>query len=192
VGLGERDQAERFRAIYEENYVAILGYVSRRAQRDDVDDVVAETFGVAWRRVGDIPSGEAARLWLYATARRVLANHDRAARRRGRLVARLGQLEQPDGREAADPDEKAIAAFARLAPEQREVLALSVWEELSATEIGKVLGCSPTAVRIRLLRARRALVRELQRQTQPPQVRPLSAAAAGPPNCRRVDRGADQ
>jgi RNA polymerase sigma-70 factor (ECF subfamily) len=43
---------------------------------------VAETFTVAWRRIADVPSGQDARAWLYGVARRVLANHDRAIRRR--------------------------------------------------------------------------------------------------------------
>jgi len=51
---------ERFTAIYEANYHRILGYALRRTSRDDTADVVAETFLVAWRRLGDVlpvPSG---------------------------------------------------------------------------------------------------------------------------------------
>src|SRR5437588_5430176 len=79
----------RFRTLYENNYDAILGYTLRRAPQADALDVVAETFLVAWRRLERVPVGDDARLWLYGTARRVLANHVRAERRRARLGGRL-------------------------------------------------------------------------------------------------------
>ena len=61
----------------------MLGYALRRTDNtDDAADVLAETFLVAWRRPDEIPPGPQARLWLYGTARRVLANQRRAERRR--------------------------------------------------------------------------------------------------------------
>lgn len=48
----------------------------KTAQTDDLAaDVVAETFPFAWRRVADVPLGPDGRLWLFGTARHVLANH---------------------------------------------------------------------------------------------------------------------
>ena len=49
------------------------------------------------------------------------------------------------------------ACLTSLPPEDREVLMLAGWEGLSATAMGQVLGCSPTAARIRLHRARARL-----------------------------------
>jgi RNA polymerase sigma factor (sigma-70 family) len=159
----DESRDDRFRTVYQANYDRILGYVSRRAEPNAVDDIVAETFATAWRRFDDVPDGDEARLWLYGTARRVLANQMRAKRRRDRLLTRLrdegktSPIETP-----SDAADRALAdAFARLRPEEREVLALVAWEELDAGQIGRVLGCSRGAVRIRLHRARRRLVREL-------------------------------
>jgi RNA polymerase sigma-70 factor (ECF subfamily) len=143
----------------------VLGYALRRASHEDANDVVAETFLVAWRRLDDIPDGEATRLWLYGAAKRVLANQHRGRRRRDRLSERIraerGQEAQPAPR---TPDlTLAAAAFARLRTADREILALVAWEGLDAGEIAQVCGCSRNAARIRIHRARRRFARELDR-----------------------------
>jgi RNA polymerase sigma-70 factor (ECF subfamily) len=165
----EASRRKRFQALYEANYSAILGYALRRAPRDEAADVVAETFLTAWRRFADVPEGEDARLWLYGTARLVLANRARSERRRNRLTALLAgttQATQATPTEAAPADADTVAAaFDRLRPEERELLALVAWEGLSAVEIAMILGCSPNAVRIRLHRARRKLTRRLDEES---------------------------
>jgi hypothetical protein len=87
----DRDQREcRFRSLYEEHYRSIQAYAVRRVgSPDDVADVVAEVFTIAWRRLARIPEPPADRLWLYGVARRVVAGKLRSARRRRQLTARL-------------------------------------------------------------------------------------------------------
>src|SRR3954453_21065692 len=86
------DAEQRFRALYDGNFTAVLGYALRRVdQPADAADVVAETFLVAWRRHPEIPDGGEARLWLYGVARRVLSNQVRGGVRRERLGVRLRQ-----------------------------------------------------------------------------------------------------
>jgi RNA polymerase sigma factor (sigma-70 family) len=155
---------DRFQALYEENYAPILGYALRRVARDDAADVVAETFLIAWRRLDDVPNGAQARLWLYGTARRLLANQQRGERRRARLMERIRS--EPDERvQSASPGpalDRAAVAFARLRPHEREILALVAWEGLDPGEVAQVLGCSRNAARIRLHRARSRFARELE------------------------------
>src|SRR5512133_3798113 len=55
----------------------------------EAQDAVAEVFTVAWRRIADAPAEEAARPWLFAIARRTIANQQRAQRRRLALRERL-------------------------------------------------------------------------------------------------------
>jgi len=161
----EGARRDRFEAIYESNYHRILGYALRRTSRDEAADVVAETFLVTWRRLEDVPDGEAARLWLYGTARRVLANQERAQRRRGRLAGRVRAALVPEVEPAPGGPEVNLAAvaFAKLRVDERELLALVAWEELDAGEIAQVYTCSRNAARIRLHRARRRFARELAR-----------------------------
>ncbi|GAA1687711.1 hypothetical protein GCM10009733_100470 [Nonomuraea maheshkhaliensis] len=73
----------RFEAVYRATYGLIMAYAARRCHSpQDAADVVAETFAIAWRRLGEVPEGERAILWLYGVARKVLANHYRVEVRR--------------------------------------------------------------------------------------------------------------
>jgi RNA polymerase sigma-70 factor (ECF subfamily) len=160
------ERQARFRALYDTNYEAILRYVLRRTPQPDALDVVSETFLVCWRRLGRVPGGDQARLWLYGTARRVLANHARAERRRARLTRRVREqaTREEDIATAPDADAGVAAAFGRLRPGDRELLALTAWEGLDPHEVATVVGCSPGAARIRLHRARRRFAHELEQE----------------------------
>jgi RNA polymerase sigma factor (sigma-70 family) len=148
----------RFEQIYAANHAAITGYVLRRTDNpDDAADVIAETFLACWRRLGDVPDGRDTRLWLYGVARRVLANHHRAGRRRTALTDRLRADLAAAYRAREHSGELAMisAAFHGLPAGDQELLALAAWERLTTGQIAAVLGCSPNAVRIRRHRARR-------------------------------------
>jgi RNA polymerase sigma-70 factor (ECF subfamily) len=162
-----RELAEaRFSNLYRSHVRELLGYALRRsADADDAADVVAETFLVAWRRLSDVPAGDQARLWLFGTARRVLANRDRGARRRDRLTERLRdelrrQLPAQQPREGS----ALLEALAELREADRELLTLIGWEELTPAEAAEALGISPLAARTRLHRARRRLRARLAEQ----------------------------
>jgi RNA polymerase sigma-70 factor, ECF subfamily len=164
-------QQERFRRLYAEQFDRLLGYALRRVDRpEDAADVVSETFLVAWRRLGDIPDGDEARLWLYGVARRALANHRRGDGRRTALGDRLRQdlaACAPDHAAGVTERETVRAAMHRLAARDREVLELAAWEGLEPREIAEVLGISPIAVRSRLSRSR-ARLRALMGEDGPP------------------------
>ena len=72
---------ERFRVIYDAHHAAICAYFARRAARDEVEDLAAETFVVAWRKLPR--RSEHLLPWLYAVAGKVLANHRRKGRGAG-------------------------------------------------------------------------------------------------------------
>ena len=144
-----------FAALFEAHFEALLAYARRRTpQLSDAEDVVAETFTVAWRRLDHLPPRSDGHLpWLYAIARRVLTNHRRGTERRVRLFERLR-------RAAVAPSPRQIDAGAalQLLPERdREILRLVAWESLTHTEAGAVLGISANAVAIRVHRARERL-----------------------------------
>ena len=154
------DHQELFRKIYQGNYAAIAAYARRRVDHHDADDVLAETFLVAWRRLSDIPEGDRTLPWLYGVARRVIANQRRGERRRTALGERLVENFDPAGFEATvgPEDPTALAqAFAGLSESDRELLSLVAWEGLSRDEIAVALGTSRAAVRLRLHRARKRL-----------------------------------
>src|SRR4051794_11750177 len=159
--LGRELAQVHFGGLYREHGRAILAYALRRAgDPEDAADVVAETFLIAWRRLRDVPSGDKARLWLYGVARRVLANRHRAEQRRTRLGERLAESLRTELASHPTPSDEAaevLRAMGDLGEEDRELLLLVSWEELSPAEAARALGVSSLAARSRLHRARRRL-----------------------------------
>jgi RNA polymerase sigma-70 factor (ECF subfamily) len=164
-----REIAEaRINDLYRDHARDILGYALRRTRDpEDAADVVAETFLIAWRRLGEVPLDGDARLWLYGTARHVLANHDRGARRRDRLTERLRDelRRQLPVVHRTGEGSALLEALAGLAEADRELLMLIGWEELTPTQAARALGISPLAARTRLHRARRRLRARLVKQS---------------------------
>jgi RNA polymerase sigma factor (sigma-70 family) len=143
-------------AVWVSDIVAYCGW--RAASASDAQDAVAEVFLTAWRRLDDVPDGEAARMWLYATARRVLANQRRSALRRKALQERLAWevAARPAEAQPTARDEALVhEALARLGARDREVLLLAEWEGLTPAQIASVVGCLTVTARGRLHRARR-------------------------------------
>lgn len=160
----DRDTREdRFRIIYQATYDDLLRFVERRVHPSHAEDVVADTFLVAWRRFEDLPQDTAsARAWLFGIARKSLLNDRRSDARRTALAVRIADATSPAL--ALDPDFVAgrldvARAWQRLTTEHQEVLALVAWDGLTSPEAATVLGISPVAFRLRLTRARRALRR---------------------------------
>jgi RNA polymerase sigma factor (sigma-70 family) len=163
--------AADFRRLFDDAYRPLLAYALRRgASHADAEDVVAETLLVAWRRRAELPSGPDALPWLYAVARRVLANRRRAAARAERFRRALRIGSSPSAREPEPSLERGeelravLAALRRLPEPDQEVLRLAVWEGLAHEEIALSLGCSENAVALRLHRARQRLREELVKE----------------------------
>jgi RNA polymerase sigma factor (sigma-70 family) len=155
---------EEFRRLFLGEYRHVLAYALRRTSSlADAQDVVADTFTVAWRRLGDVPADEGARPWLFGVARRSIANQRRSQRRglalreriRGREIIAAETEDEADNRHRL---RAVLAGLARLSDDEQEVLRLASWEGLSHSEIGMVLGCSENAAALRLHRARRRLI----------------------------------
>lgn len=168
-GALSRELAQiRFGQLYRDQGRAILAYALRRVEdAEDAADVVAETFLVAWRRLDEAPNDAGARLWLFGVARRVIANRHRAERRRTRLGERLAEsLRTELATQPAPAGEaaKVLRAMGGLGDDDRELLLLVSWEELSPGEAAEVLGISSLAARSRLHRARRRLRALLEQQ----------------------------
>lgn len=145
------DPRHRFTQLYEQHYDAVMRYAARRTDPDTARDVVAETFLVAWRRLGAVPGRAAeAEPWLYAVARRILANAERSRRRTDRVTARLAH-QRPDLARAPDPADavtertRVEQALLTLPATDREALRLVGWEELSLAGAALAMGCSRLA-----------------------------------------------
>ena len=151
-----------FESLYEQHASAIKGYAMRRIDSARADDIVAEVFLVAWRRLEDIPAEP--RPWLFGVAMRVLANERRRA---ARHHAALDRLEPPT--RSVDPAELlALAnrplqeALRNLSDADREALLLTAWEGLNHRDAARALGVREATFTVRLHRAKRRLGRAIE------------------------------
>jgi RNA polymerase sigma factor (sigma-70 family) len=136
--------------------------VARRTSVDDVQDVVAETFLTAWRRLDAIPDDPVP--WLFVTARNVLANKDRTRRRQQVLGTKLASVARWDAPLPLDDgtlDHVLVAAIKNLPEREREAFMLVAWDGLDGDRAAQAAGCRPGTFRMRLLRARKRLKKEL-------------------------------
>jgi RNA polymerase sigma factor (sigma-70 family) len=142
--------------LYNEHARAVSAYARRRADASIADDIVAEVFAIAWRRLDELPDD--ALPWLLATARRVLANLRRSQRRQLALVARLKAVrveERPAARAERGTGWPVLEALASLGDRDREALLLVAWDGLSTADAATVVGLSVRSFESRLYRARR-------------------------------------
>jgi len=131
----------------------VLAYLLHRTDRDTAQDVLQEVFVIAYRKAETVPEPPLG--WLFGTARRVLANSSRSARRREQLQVRVAENVAPAAPEADATSRIVSDTLTRLSAADREVLTLSAWYELSGDEAAQALGCSRSAYNVRLHRARR-------------------------------------
>ncbi|MGX6603349.1 RNA polymerase sigma factor [Micromonosporaceae bacterium Da 78-11] len=155
---------ERFNRLWQEHAAAVLRYARRRVADEQADEVVAETFVVARRRLDEVPA--AALPWLFAVARRVGANVRRSDRRWDALRDRIADEAPRDGPAVGGdgPGDtgsgraaQVLSALQRLPDDDRELLMLLAWDGLTRPEAAAALGCSRGALAVRLHRARHRL-----------------------------------
>lgn len=176
-----------FREVYDGHSDAIARYCLRRLSTHDAQDATAEVFLVAWRRFGEVPSGDEALLWLYRVAHNVVRNAHRSKTRARRLAARVHR--EPTYHEPGpepqivrrERDQEVVDALGRLSDGDREVLRLRAYERLSIPQISSVLGCSEEAAKKRVARALRRLGAQLPEAAAPARQRLRSIEQRGGP-----------
>jgi len=157
------DPMSRFRTLYKSTFSDIYAYATRSLapDRSEIDDVVAEVYLVAWRRIDELPHSPQDRLWLFGVARNVVRSTRRSSNRRLLLVDRIHRQPRLPVGSSEPSDVDVTGALRRLSPNEREVMQLVIWDGLSAVETAEVLGCSVNVVAVRLHRARKRLARSM-------------------------------
>jgi RNA polymerase sigma-70 factor (ECF subfamily) len=153
---------ERFGPLFDRHAPAVHHYLARRIG-DAADDLLAETFLIAFRRRAEYrPLHLEVRPWLFGIATNLLHRFVRQEARRYRALARMpadragpGLADEAADRVDAQALRRALAAaLAALKPGDRDVLLLVAWAQLSYLEIAAALGIPVGTVRSRLHRAR--------------------------------------
>jgi len=147
-----------FDAAFAAEFAPLHRYLARRVGAAAADDLAAETFTVAFRRWDRLDPERPVRPWLYGIAANLMRHHWRKERRMLRAYARTGvdPVFSEDGEPAEDTRELA-AALAELRHDEREILLLHAWAELTDTEIASALGIPAGTVKSRLSRTREKL-----------------------------------
>lgn len=146
----------RFEAMFDAHYDAVRRYARRRTAAASADDVVAEVFAIAWRRLDRVPRDEPLP-WLYRVAANVLANERRAAGRDAERAGRAAASAQASSRDPADAfaeRDAVLGALGALGERDREALRLVAWEGLSLADAARAAGVTRPAFAMRLHRAR--------------------------------------
>ena len=165
-------KAEYFTNIFRAHHGHVSAYVRRRVSSDGTQDIVANTFFAAWRHIDELPENPLP--WLYRAASFEIANWRRSQdrlvlERRSALTLLRGVVTSDTADDVAWAD-RWTAAFAFLTEADREVLRLVAWENLTSEDAAVVLGCSTTAFKVRLHRARSRLVHLVDAEEDAPSV----------------------
>jgi len=161
-----RSEPERFALLFERHAPGLDRYVTRRLGPDLAEDIVAETFLAAFRQRGryDLTRPSAVP-WLHGIATNLIRRHYRDEERKLRALARTGidpaaksAADHVEARLAADATSRSVAAaIASLPAEQRDVVLLVTWAELTYDQVAEALGIPEGTVRSRMNRARARL-----------------------------------
>lgn len=179
VPMSQHDASARFESLFDSHYQQVLSYVLRRAPEDIAEDVLAETFIVAWRRFERIPDDPLP--WLLGVARRLIANHLRGDSRRKALIARLSALrvhETTLWEPASSLSPELASALSALSSTEREALLLTAWDGLAPQRAAAAAGCSAGAFRVRLHRARTGVAAHLDRTPNDAPIRHITREAS--------------
>lgn len=151
-----------FAEIFDRHFAAVSAFLRRKAGEATAEEITSQAFLVAFRsRAGHDQTRTSAKPWLLGIATNLLRHQARGAGRQGRAYERLGRSVEPDfsgeAIQRADAESRRpvlVAALAALTNDERDVLLLFAWAELTYEEIGEALEIPLGTVRSRLSRAR--------------------------------------
>jgi RNA polymerase sigma-70 factor, ECF subfamily len=151
-------------ALVERHAQAVARFVASLGERDEVEEVVQDTFVRAFGSLDSYRGESSFRTWLLTIARNLLRDRQRGRTRAkhhvelqdDHLVSSSNALE---GTVAAETEQRLRAAVETLSPMQRSIFTLRVAEGLSYKEIAIAVGSTEGAARVHYHNAMR-IIRE--------------------------------
>jgi len=161
---GEKDAFDRLARIHQR---ALRGYVARRVGPDAAEDVLQETWLAVWNALRELRGRSRFKAWVFGIAAHKCTDYLRA---RGRSAtvdapAAFDQAVNPAGRDpyaAAELKHIVDAALFKLPENQREVLEMYYYAELTLPEIAELLGRNLNTVKYQFYRAHAQVAAQLQ------------------------------
>jgi RNA polymerase sigma-70 factor, ECF subfamily len=174
MARASRGEPAAVEALFERHHGPLHRFFHRlSASPAAAEDLVQETFLRLLKYPHSFRPGGSFRAWLFGVARRAAADHFRRASRWKRAASDLQEPvdEAPLPPQKIEADERLARlhrALERISTEDREVLLLARYEDLSAAELAEALGCSNGAARVRVHRALTRLRRRYEELTEVP------------------------
>lgn len=146
--------------IYERRHKALFRFFFRLTGRQaPAEDLTHEVFLRMIRYRHTYQSGELFEAWMYRIARNVFADHTK--KHRLEIPAAEGQMElvesgRPTPLDSAQKQQDLALlhrALRGLPEEKRELIVLSRFQGLTYEAIGRIVGCEPGTVKVRVFRA---------------------------------------
>jgi RNA polymerase sigma-70 factor (ECF subfamily) len=152
--------------LVERHAAALARFASSIGERDEVQELVQDTFVRAFGGIDAFRGESSLRTWLFTILRRLALDRRRAARRRRDRVEvseadAVTEYDALDGMVATETQQRVRAAVERLSPMQREIFTLRVTEGLSYKEIAAIVGSTEGAARVHYHNAMRAVKESL-------------------------------
>lgn len=162
IGRSLSGDTDAFVEVIGRHETAIGNYLARRVGRQTAEDVLGDVWVAAFESLASYDRSYAdARPWLYGVALNKLRRHWRSAPAEAPVldISLVANEWDPWPEVDTRVDTQALLrqALARLRPDEREVLGLVAWEDLTAAEAGRVLDIPAGTARRLLHQARKAL-----------------------------------
>jgi RNA polymerase sigma-70 factor (ECF subfamily) len=159
IEMGTPRRTPSFEEFYRREYPPMVA-IARALLRDvpSAEDLVQESFVAAHRNWGKVSTYDDPRAWV----RRVMLNRISSLRRHlgaeMRAMTRFGNEPDRDTTPEMSPEASAVWDEVRRLPRrQAQVIVLHYVAQMTTSEIGRTLGCSPGAVKAHLHRGRKRL-----------------------------------
>jgi len=136
-------------------------FIARRTKAEDVEDLAADLFALAWQKRDSIPKGLELP-WLYKSARYLISNHNRKQQGRTSILTTLQEPQSaPSAESIALADIELADAWKGLSTKEKEILSLWAFEGLEPKQLAVALEKSENACAIALSRAKSKLTQLL-------------------------------
>lgn len=158
VGAWKKGDKEAFRELYDAYVKKVYSFVYYKVlHREQAEDVTSETFLKALSKINSFDVEKGSLLtWLYTIARNTVIDHARVKKETVDLEVAF-DLGKEDGLdESVDAKEhvaKVQKYLSTLHEEQREIIIMRVWNDLSYKEIAEILGKSEASCKMMFSRA---------------------------------------
>lgn len=166
------DDPEAFGELFRRHAPRLHAYIKRRLGLPLADDLVSETFAIAFKRRERFDGRAEFSAWLWGIASNLIAKHHRQESRMYRAFARTGVDPAEDGVAELASDRAAASALgpslakalARLSAQDRSAVLLLAWGELSYAEIAATLDLPLGTVKAKIHRVRAKLRQALPQE----------------------------